>query len=794
MGRILIIGGGAIGLSVAYHLSKREAGEIILLERNTLTSGTTWHAAGIVGPLRATPNMTRLASYALSLFPALEDETGIHTGYRQTGGYWLARVPERMDELRRIADLGRTQGLNPRIIDPAGLDVPLVSGAGIVGAMHVPEDAHVDPVGLSMAYARACRNAGVDIRENTPVAGIECEGSRVRGVGLADGSRIGADHVILCAGAWSRGLAAGAGLDLPLQAVEHMYVVTTPVAGVTQDFPVLRDLDRGIYVKGDAGRLIIGGFEKDAKCWDAYGPEGDRAFLELGEDWAQFTPFMEAALELIPALEAAGIHHFMNGPESFTADTRPLVGAAPTVDGLFVAAGMNSVGVMSSAGIGWALAGWVLDGQPDQDMWEVDIARADPREARPAHLKQRMSEAVADQFALHWPYKQPGAGRDLRRSVLHERWAAAGAVFGVTAGWERGLWYADQPGAHALPYSTGDQHWYPIAEREAARMSDGAVMLDLSPFSKFRISGERSLAALDRLTTASLDVADGRVVYTQMLNPQGGIEADVTVTRLSRDEFLVTSGAATRQRDLAHLRRNLPDGVGLTDMTDDFAVIGLMGAGSRDLVRRVWPEFPEIAFGHSADTRLGGHRCRVTRLSFVGEYGWEIMVINEHADAVFDALYSAGARPMGHYALDGCRLEKAYRHWGHDIGPMMTPIEAGLAFTIDWQKDFTGKAALQKQRADGCRQRLILFAVEGPALMLHDEPIYHDGRHVGFTTSGGRGPRTGLTLAFGLVETEGEALSAVLDRRYEICVAGQFHDARPLRQAPYDPQGDGMRL
>ena len=342
MTRTLIIGGGVIGLSVAYHLSKRDAGEVILLERNTLTSGTSWHAAGIVGPLRATPNMTRLASHALKLFPALEAETGLSTGYRRTGGYWLARVPERLDELHRIADLGATQGLTPRMITAKDVDVPGLDLSNHVGALHVPEDGNVNPVDLCMAYAKAARGAGVDIREGVTVARIDIQGPRTTGVTLSDGSTIQADRVILCTGAWSRELAATAGFPLPLQAVEHMYVVTETLADLPTPFPVIRDLDTGIYIKGDAGKLVIGGFEPNAKCWDAYGPEGDRAFLEMAEDWDQFAPFMQAALDLMPALEHTGIQHFMNGPESFTADTRPLVGETPQVDGLYVAAGMNS--------------------------------------------------------------------------------------------------------------------------------------------------------------------------------------------------------------------------------------------------------------------------------------------------------------------------------------------------------------------------------------------------------------------------------------------------------------------
>ena len=794
MPEVLIIGGGVIGLSIAYHLAKRRQTEVVLLERNTLTSGTSWHAAGIVGPLRATPNMTQLASHALSLFPALEAETGLSTGYKRTGGYWLARETARLDELHRIADLGVTLGLTPRVVPASAVAVPHLDLSRHVGALHVPEDGNVNPVDLCMAYARGARTGGVDIREGTEVAGIVVRDGRAAGVRLADGTEIQAGTVILCAGAWSARLAETAGVALPLQAVEHMYVVTEPIAGLPDPFPVIRDLDRGIYLKGDTGKLVIGGFEPDAKCWDAFGPEGDRPFLELAEDWDQFSPFMEAALDLMPGLETVGIQHFMNGPESFTADTRPLVGETPQVDRLFVAAGMNSVGVMSSAGIGRALADWVVDGYPPMDMWEVDIARVDPRTAEPRYMQARMQEAVSDLFAMHWPFKQPAAGRGLRRSALHDKWAAAGAVFGLTSGWERGLWYAADPSERDLPYSAGPQPWAPIVRREAAVMAEGTALIDLSPFTRLELFGPDALAGLNRLSTAQLDVATGRAVYSQLLNPRGGIEADVTITRLSADRFHLVSGAATRMRDLAYLRRHLTGDVHILDRTGKFCTIGVMGAGSRRLLQEVATDWHDIDFGHAAEVTLDGVLCQITRVSFVGELGWEVMVAAERAGTLFDALSRQGARPMGHFALDGCRIEKGFRHWGHDLGPGISPLEAGLAFTIDWSKEFIGKAVLEAERARGLRRRLVLLRIDGDALMLHDESIREGDAHVGLTTSGAIGARTGLNLAFGLVSVRpGETLDETCARRFFVRVAGRDYPATPLRRAPFDPGGERMR-
>lgn len=796
MSRIVVIGGGAIGLSLTYHLAKRGADDVLLVERNQITSGTSWHAAGIVGPLRATPNVTKLAKAALEVFPELEAETGMSTGYKRTGGYWLAREPARLDELHRIADLGRTQGLEPRMMDAADVPLEMLDLATHVGALHVPEDANVNPVDLCMAYARAARDRGVAIREGVEVSRLLAEDGSIKGVALADETVIEADQVVIATGAWSRELAATAGVALPLQAVEHMYVVTEAMPGLPDPFPVIRDLDTGIYIKGDAGKLVIGGFEPNAKCWDAYGPEGNRPFLEMAEDWDQFAPFMEAALDLCPALENTGIQHFMNGPESFTADTRPLIGETE-VDGLFVAAGMNSVGVMSSAGIGRALADWMIDGHPPMDMWEVDVARVDPRSAMPTHLANRMEEAVSDLFALHWPYKQPKAGRNLRKSALHDRWAAADAHFGVTAGWERGLWY----GA-AQPYCVDAQGWWEIAEVEAGEMDHGAVLLDLAPMSKFSLNGPEVYKALNHLSCRLLN-PDERVVYAPMLNSRGGIEIDATVKCYAPEDARIVSGAATRQRDIAWLRRNLTGfDVTFCDQTEDFAILGLMGAGARQMMETLTKQdLSDFRFGHVRRLVFEGHDIWCQRLSFVGEHGYElwlptraVQTASKVPEIIFDALTALGAKPMGHYALEGCRLEKGFHHWGHELGPEVTPLEAGIGFAIDWNKDFIGKTALEQQRADGLTQRLVLMEVEGELLLLHDEPVFEDGKFVGLTTSGGRGPRTGLNLCFAMVSiAPGETRSKTYGRSFTVRVAGKDFPARPLTKAPFDPKNERMR-
>ena len=687
-------------------------------------------------------------------------------------------------------------GLTPSIVGPDAIDVPGLSPDGLVGALRVEEDANVNPVDLCMAYAKAARAKGVQIREGVQVDRLLVESGRIKGVALADGSELLADRVALCAGAWSKKLTDAAGVALPLQAVEHMYVVTEPMVGLPSPYPVLRDLDRGFYVKGDAGKLVIGGFEPNAKCWDAFGPEGDRPFLEMPEDWDQFMPFMEGALELIPALAETGIQHFMNGPESFTHDTRPLIGQTPEVDGLYVAAGMNSVGVMSSAGVGRVLADWMTEGEAPMDLWEVDVTRADPLAAAASHIETRMEEAVSDAFALHWPFKQPKAGRGLRKSALHDKWAAAGAKFGLTAGWERGLWYARNDSERALPYSTGEQAWQEIAHREAAIMAQGTALLDLSPFGKFDISGPDALEFMQYLATADMDVTPGRAVYTPLLNARGGVEADVTLLRFGPDHFRMVSGAATRQKDLAWLRRHgAGRDVTIRDVTVNEVVIGVMGAGSRDTLAALsdedWQSFP---FSTARDATVAGVPCRAQRLSFVGELGWELYIAAQQGGPVFDALTAQGARPMGHFALDGCRIEKGFKHWGHDLGPDISPLEAGLAFAVDWETEFLGKEALVQQKTDGLRRRAVIFELPDKPLILHDELILEDGRVVGATTSGARGARTRKTYALALVEiAAGETLSETCARSFIIDVAGTHYPAVPLMRSPFDPKNERMK-
>jgi len=804
--RVVVIGGGIAGCSVAYHLTKLGWRDVLLLERRDISCGTTWHAAGLVGQLRATQNLTRLAKYGGDLYERLEAETGQATGFRRPGSLSLARNAERMHELKRLASMARCFDVDVEVITPseAGRRWPLMRTDDLVGALWLPRDGRTNPIDTTLALARGARQGGATVLENVAVTGIRVQNGRVAGVTTSSGE-VACEVVVNCAGMWARDVGRMAGVTVPLHASEHFYIVTEPLAGVTPDLPVLRDTDGYIYVREEVGGLLMGGFEPVAKPWGMDGIPADFGFSLLPEDWEHFQVLMEQALIRIPALESAPVRRHVNGPESFTPDGRYLLGEAPECRNFFVAAGFNSIGIASGAGAGRAVAEWIVGGEPPMDLWDVDIRRVAPFQGNARYLRDRTVEMVGALYAMHWPFLQPLTSRGVRTSVLHDRLASRGACFGVVMGWERANWYAKPGMEPAYRYSYGRQNWFRCSAEEHRAVREAVGLFDQSSFCKLRLEGPDALAVLQRLCANDVDVAPGRLVYTQMLNARGGIEADLTVTRLAADAFLVVTSAAAATHNAHWIRRHLGEARAvLTDVTSSEAVLGVMGPRSRELLSRLTDaDLSSAAFPFltSREMWLAAAPVRAARVTYVGELGWELYVPAEFAGGVYDAVVAAGddlgLRHAGYHAMDSLRIEKAYRSWGHDLGGEDTPLEAGLGFAVRFDKPqaFTGRDALLAQREKPLARRLIVFALDAPEpLLYHDEPIWRDGALVGRIASGAYGHTVGRSVGLGWVShPDGVTDGFVTSGRWEIEIACERWPARAQLAPPYDPRSLRVR-
>ena len=802
----VIIGGGVVGCSVAYHLTRLGWRDVLLLERRQLTSGTTWHAAGLIGQLRATENLTRLAKYSAELYGRLEAETGQPTGFRQHGSLSLARTAERFTELKRAASMGRTFGLEIEVLSPAEAKArhPLLDVADLVGAIFITTDGQANPIDITQALAKGARMAGATIVEGCEVTGISQANGRVTGV-LTGRGPVAAAVVVNCAGMWGRAVGRMAGVNLPLQACEHFYVLTEPMPGLPKELPVLRDPDGCLYVKEDAGKLLVGVFEPIAKPWAVDGIPADFEFGELPEDWDHFMPFLEDAMRRIPALAAVGIRKFFCGPESFTPDDRYHLGEAPELEGFFVAAGFNSIGIQSAGGAGKALAEWIAQGHPPSDLWDVDIRRVQPFQGTSRYLRDRAVEGLGLLYAMHWPARQYATARPARLSPLHGRLAAQGACFAETAGWERPGWYGPPGTTPTYDHGYGRTAWFErqAAEHQAVRARAG--LFDLSSFGKFLLQGRDAEAVLQRVSANDVAVEPGRVVYTQWLNERGGIEADLTVARLAANGFMITTGAATQTRDFHWLRRHIPDAAHahLTDVTSGFAVLGLMGPQSRELLARLTRSdlsndaFP---FGTAREIELGYALVRAQRISYVGELGFELYIASEFAGPVLDLILAEAGQQIrlaGFHALNSLRLEKAFRSFGHDLGDEDTPFEAGLRFAVALDKPggFIGREALLDAAGKTPTRRLVQFKLLDPAPLLHhDEPIVMDGARIGLLTSGGYGHSLGAAIGMGWVrDSEGVTAARLREVPFEIEIAGERYPAEASLRPFFDPGGTRMR-
>lgn len=805
--RVAIVGGGIVGASIAYHLAALGWSDVVVLERKRLTSGTTWHAAGLVGQLRATANLTRLAQYTTGLYAGLEAETGLATGFQQRGSLSIATNAERLEELMRSAAMARMFGLEVNAVSPAEIRAhwPLLNVADVVGGVHLPGDGQTNPVDTTLALMKGATMRGAKACENVEVTSVLTRDGRAVGVRTADGD-ISAEHVVIAAGMWSRRLGMMAGADIPLQACEHFYVVTEPFPGLDPHLPVLRDPDNCAYFKEDAGKLLLGAFEPRAKPWAVDGIPDDFEFGELPHDFDHFQPILEAAIGRLPALAEVGIRKFFNGPESFTPDVRYLLGETPDVRALWVAAGFNSIGIQSAGGAGKALAEWIVAGHAPMDLADVDIRRVQKFQVNRRYLTERARESLGLLYAMHWPHRQYETARNVRMSALHERLGARGACFGETAGWERANWFAPPGVKPEYAYSYGRQNWFAAAAAEHRATREAVTLTDMSSFAKFLVQGRDAEREMQRICANDVAVAPGRIVYTQWLNERAGIEADLTVSRLAEDSFLVVTAAAAARRDLAWLRRGVSADAcaAIVDMTSAEAVLSVMGPKSRALLERVsGADLSNAAhpFGTWREIEIGCARARAHRITYVGELGWELYVPTEFARGAFDALTEAGEpfglRLAGMHALDSCRLEKAYRHWGHDIGEEDTPLEAGLMFAVRPDKGlFTGRDALLRQRDRGAVRRLAQFLLSDPAPLLHhDEPILADGRMIGRTTSGAYGHALGAAVALGWVRDEHGAVEDVIaGARFEIDVAGRRIPATASLAPLYDPRSLRVRV
>ncbi len=802
---VVIVGGGIVGCSLAYHLTLRGCTDVVLLERKQLTCGTTWHAAGLVGQLRATYNMTRLAQYTTNLYKSLEEETGQATGFRQTGSIAIATHQARFEELKRGASMAKCFGLEVQTLTPSEIASlwPGVRIDDLVGGVYLPKDGRTNPIDTTQALAKGAKSRGARIFENTAVEEILIENGKAVGVRTAQGE-IRADMVVNCAGMWAHELGAKSGTTIPLHAAEHFYIVTEPMEGLSSEMPVLRDPDGCAYFKEDAGKLLVGWFEPVAKPWGMRGIPETFCFDQLPDDLEHIEPLLTAAMHRTPALEKTGINLFFNGPESFTPDDRYLLGETPEVRNLFVAAGFNSIGIQSAGGAGKVLADWMLDGHPPMDLWDVDVRRCMPFQRNRSYLKDRTVETLGLLYAMHWPFRQAETARGVRRSILHDRLLAKGACFGEVAGWERPNWYAPAGVKAEYEYSYGRQNWFDYSAQEHAAVRNAVGLFDQSSFAKFLVQGPDAEKVLNHLCANNVSVPVGKVVYTQWLNPRGGIEADLTITREALDRYLVVSAAATQTRDFAWLNRNIDPEARATavDVSSSMAVLGVMGPRSRELISLLTnadmsnAAFP---FGTSQVIDLAYARVRASRITYVGELGWEIYIPVEFAPSVFDALMKEGEplglRLAGYHALNSLRMEKGYRHWGHDISDEDTPLQSGLGFAVAWNKPsgFLGKDALLAQKAAGTTRTLVQFALDEPdALLYHNEPICRDGVIVGRISSGMFGHTLGKSLGMGYVE-HNTKYASMLEGVYEIEVAGVRLKAQPSLIPFYDPQSSRIK-
>ncbi|OJY36248.1 MAG: FAD-dependent oxidoreductase [Rhodobacterales bacterium 65-51] len=800
--KVVIVGGGIVGCSTAYHLAKMGV-EVVLLERKKLTSGTTFHAAGLVGQARSNANVTQLLGYSIDLYKKLEAETGQATGWKMNGGLRLACNEERWTEVKRQATTAHSFGLDMQLLSPQeAQDLwPLMDIGDVVGAAFLPTDGQANPSDITLSLAKGSRMAGAQIFEDVKVLSVDIQNGVIRGV-VTEQGRIDCEKVVVCAGMWTRPFCAAHGVNVPLVPVEHQYIVTERIEGVTSTLPTLRDPDRLTYWKEEVGGLVMGGYEPNPKLWrDGSLPPGFHYTL-LDNDFDHFTPIMELALGRVPALERAGVKQMINGPESFTPDGMFILGEAPEQRNFFVGAGFNAFGIASGGGAGMALAEWVAKGQAPFDLWPADIRRFGRPHFDTDWIRSRTYEAYGKHYTMAWPSEEHHSARPCRKSPLYDTLKADGAVFGEKLGWERPNWFADLAAGEGQAdiYTFQRPNWHDAVGREHRACREAAVLFDQTSFAKFALKGPDAEAALQWIAANDVGRPVGSLTYTQMLNDRGGIEADLTVVRRARDEFYIVTGTGFATRDFDWISRNIPAGMNaqLFDITSAHAVLSLMGPRARDILQAVTrADVSNAAFPFGTAQTIGIAGCPVLamRVTYVGELGWELHFPVEYASAVYAALHKAGAahglRNAGYRAIETLRLEKGYRAWGAEIGPDHTPDEAGLGWAVKLKKDipFRGREAVAAQRASGVRKMMATFTTAPDIILSGRETIYRDGQRVGWLSSGGFGHTLGRSIGMGYVRNpEGVSADYVLSGRYELEVATIRVPAEVSLAPLYDPK------
>ncbi|MGR3405670.1 GcvT family protein [Roseovarius indicus] len=804
--KAVIIGGGIVGCSTAYHLAKMGWTDVVLLERKKLTSGTTFHAAGLVGQLRSNANITQLLGYSVDLYNKLEAETGQATGWKMNGGLRLACNEERWTEVKRQATTAHSFGLDMQLLTPSEAKElwPLMTTDDLVGAAYMPTDGQANPSDITLSLAKGARQAGATILEDTKVTQIELEDGVIKGVTTEKGF-IECEKVILCGGQWTRTFAKTVGVNVPLAPMEHQYMVTEQIDGVTSDMPTLRDPDRLTYYKEEVGGLVMGGYEPNPIPWAVDGiPKGFHYTL-LDSNFDHFEQLVELALGRVPALETAGIKQLVNGPESFTPDGNFIIGEAPELKNFFVGAGFNAYGIAAGGGAGMALAEWVAKGEPPFDLWPVDIRRFGRPHFDTDWVRTRTVEAYGKHYTMAWPFEEHSSGRPCRKSPLYDKLAAKGACFGEKLGWERPNWFATDGMEAKDIYSFGRQNWFDTVGEEHKACREAAVLFDQTSFAKFTLKGPDAEAALSWIAANDVAKPVGSIIYTQMLNDRGGIECDLTAVRVAKDEYYIVTGTGYATHDFDWISRNIPEGMNaqLVDVTSSNAVLSLMGPKARDILQSITRDdisneaFP---FGTARIIGIAGCPVRAMRVTYVGELGWELHLPVEYATTVYDALMQAGEphglRDAGYRAIESLRLEKGYRAWASDIGADHTPAEAGLGWAVKLKKniDFKGRKAAEAQRDQGVKKILACFTTDPDVVLSGRETIYRNGERVGWLTSGGFGYTVGKSIGYGYVRAN-EVIDRdhVLSGEYELEVATDRVPCKVQLGPLYDPKMERVK-